>query len=168
MTRDSKRPCWKWTSFKNYKTPPFSDIFTWKLHGSFFNKYYKQSNKKTLISLFDQSEKIIEFPSFLLSFRWICTLKDGWARTFPTICKSLIRSESKYTSLYNKNVKNKKNSTMLRKSRFILHNNDSEKLFTNWQKSCIINNLVTHSFCVSNEFVDFLDFYKFFKFLKNN
>ena len=62
------KPCWKWTSSEKYITPPFSDIFISKLYGSFFNKYSKQRKK-----IFEFLKKI-EFSSFFLLFRWVCSL----------------------------------------------------------------------------------------------
>ena len=60
-----------------YITPPFLDIFTWKLYVSFFNKYSKQPSITTNCQYLHLSgeKQILKFSSFFLPFRWVCPLK---------------------------------------------------------------------------------------------
>ena len=48
---------------QKYITPPFLNIFTWKFHASFFNKYSKQP-KKVVNIFIHLIRKIIEFSRF--------------------------------------------------------------------------------------------------------
>ena len=81
------------------------------------------------------------------------TFKDDLPQTFDTIGISVLLD---ITNIWKKSTVSRISKTN------ILRNNNAEKLLTNLEKNCPINNQVTYAFFIQNDFTDFY-FWKFGK-----